>query len=91
MAGNSRTLSGLLVLDMEMGGLCDNPGHEPRFVDPDARALIAKYGLDALTQDVMSKITCRECGAGVAMVISATSARVNAPGTPKGTGRVTEQ
>jgi hypothetical protein len=80
----SNTLSGLFALKMEMGGLCDSGRHEPRFVDPDTPSLIRKYGPDAITEEVMKKITCRECGEPVAMVISATSARANAPGTPKG-------
>jgi hypothetical protein len=81
---NSGFLQGLLDLRMEMGGLCDSGRHEPRFVDPDTPSLIRKYGRDAITEEVMKKITCRECGEPVAMVISATSARANAPGTPKG-------
>lgn len=82
MPGNSRTLSGLLALQMEIGGLCDN-GHEARFVDPDTKALISKYGPDALTEEVMGKITCRECGQLVEMRVSAISARAAAPGTKK--------
>ena len=79
MPGSSSTLSGLFALKMEMGGLCDNPSHEPRFVDPDTPALIRKYGPDARTEDVMRKVTCSVCCSAVPMVISAVSARTNAP------------
>jgi hypothetical protein len=79
MAYSSRTLAGLQSMKMEMGGLCDGAGHEPRMVDVDTAALIQRYGPDAITEAVMKKITCQICGAPVAMTISAISARNAAP------------
>jgi hypothetical protein len=76
---NSRTLAGLQALKMEMGGLCGSGKHEPRMVDVDTVALIAKYGPSAITEDVMRKIACRDCGELVAMTISAISARRAVP------------
>jgi hypothetical protein len=81
MLNSSRTLAGLQAMKMEMGGLCDNPRHEPRIVNVDTAAVISRYGPDAITEDVMKKITCQECGKPVAMTISAISARAAAPGT----------
>jgi hypothetical protein len=39
---SSRTLAGLQSMKMEMGGLCDGPGHDPRMVDVDTAALISR-------------------------------------------------
>ncbi len=78
-ANSSRTLAGLQAMKMEMGGLCDSGRHEPRMVDVDTAALISKYGPAAITDDVMGKFTCRDCGEPVAMTISAISTRRAVP------------
>jgi hypothetical protein len=78
-AYSSRTLSGLQSMKMEMGGLCDGPGHEPRMVDVDTAVLISRYGPEAITEEVMQKISCSTCGQPVAMTISAISVRRAVP------------
>jgi hypothetical protein len=42
---SSRNLAGLQALKMEMGGLCDGLGYDPRMVDVDTAVLISWYGL----------------------------------------------
>jgi hypothetical protein len=76
---SSRNLAGLQALKMEMGGLCDGLGYDPRMVDVDTAVLISWYGLEAITQEVMRKVTCSLCSQPVAMTISAISVRLAVP------------
>lgn len=70
---SSATLGGFLRLNLEAAGLCSN-GHPVRKVTADIPALIARYGEDAKTRDVLDRVVCSECRQRVRLTISSRSA-----------------